>query len=329
MSGDVLPAAIGVAGVGTMGTGIAQLALLCASDTVIVADPDADARTRADGAIRQGLRTMAERGRIEKEAAEHAIGRLRLVDSADAFGPCELVVEAVPERLGLKRETLARIAAAAGPDCTIATNTSSLSVTAIATEVPGPDRVVGMHFFNPPPRMPLVEVVAGLDTAEHAVAVARATAEAMGKRVILASDTPGFVVNRCNRPFSLEALRLVEEGVATPEQVDRICRLGGGFRMGPFELMDLVGVDVAAAVAEALYEQSYGEPRWRPSTLVARMASSGRLGRKTGKGWYPYPADGGPHRRADPPAPSVGGGVVASSSSDARRWRTKWLLPPG
>ena len=241
-------------------------------------------------------------------AATRAIQHLRLEDSVDALAPCDLVIEAIPEQLDLKRDVLARIAAAAGPDCVLATNTSSLSVTAIAAGVPFPSRVVGMHFFNPPPLMPLVEVVAGLDTDRGAIASARATAEAMGKRVVVAADTPGFVVNRCNRPFTLEALRLVEEGIATPEQVDRICRLGGGWRMGPFELMDLVGIDVGVAVSESFYEQSYGEPRWRPSTLAARMAARGHLGRKTGQGWYRYPPDRGSYRPADPPAMAPDGG---------------------
>ena len=265
-------------------------------------------------------------------AATRAIQRLRFEDSVDALAPCDLVIEAIPEQLDLKRDVLARIAAAAGPHCVLATNTSSLSVTAIAAGVPLPSRVVGMHFFNPPPLMPLVEVVAGLDTDRGAIASARATAEAMGKRVIVAADTPGFVVNRCNRPFTLEALRLVEEGIATPEQVDRICRLGGGWRMGPFELMDLVGIDVGVAVSESFYEQSYGEPRWRPSTLAARMGSQGgHLGRKTGRGLVPaIRQTEGSYRPADPPAMAPDGGELdnGSTCSARRRWPARSLPLP-
>jgi 3-hydroxybutyryl-CoA dehydrogenase len=153
-----------------------------------------------------------------------------------------------------------------------------------------------MHFFNPPAKMRLVEVVAGEASTTHALTVAREAGEAMGKHVIDAADSPGFIVNRCNRPFGLEALRAVQDGIATPEQVDRICRMAGGFRMGPFELMDLVGLDVGLAVSSSFYEQSFGEPRWRPSPLVDKRVAAGHLGRKSGRGWYEYP----PGRPADP-----------------------------
>jgi 3-hydroxybutyryl-CoA dehydrogenase len=172
-----------------------------------------------------------------------------------------------------------------------------------------------MHFFNPPQLMQLLEVVAGDASGERALEVARATGEAMGKRVIVATDGPGFLVNRSNRPFGLEALRLVQERIATVEQVDRIMRMGGGFRMGPFELMDLVGLDTGYAVQQSFFAQSFGEPRWRPSPLMARVVAAGRLGRKAGRGWYTYP-DGRP---ADPEPPEPGGGdglvVVAGDSA--------------
>ena len=207
-----------------------------------------------------------------------------------------------------------------------ATNTSSLPVTAMATASRNPERVVGMHFFNPAPLMKLVEVVAGADSGEAALAVARATGEAMGRRVIDAADGPGFLVNRCNRPYSLEALRLLQERVATVEQIDRIARLAGGFRMGPFELMDLVGTDVGLEVSKSFYALSFGEPRWRPSLLAAQLVAAGRHGRKSGRGWYEYPADGSPHRPQDPPAPPVGGGdgivVIAGESALADELRS-------
>ena len=151
----------------------------------------------------------------------------------------------------------------------LASNTSSIPITSIAPAAADPTRVVGMHFFNPAPLMRLVEVIAGLESSEEALAVARAAGEAMGRRVIDASDGPGFIVNRCNRPFGLEALKLVSEGVAGVEEIDRICRMAGGFRMGPFELSDLVGVDVGLEVAKSFHELSFGEPRWRPSPLAA------------------------------------------------------------
>jgi len=192
-------------------------------------------------------------------------------------------------------------------DALLATNTSSLSVTAIAASVPHPERVVGMHFFNPAPVMKLVEVVAGEASSAEAVERAKAAGEAMGRHPIEAADVAGFLVNRCNRPFGLEALRLVQERLATPQQVDRICRLAGGFPMGPFELMDLVGIEVGFEISKSFFEQSYGEPRWRPSPLAERMAASGKHGRKTGRGWYEYPEDG-PHRPDDPEPPEPGGG---------------------
>ena len=195
----------------------------------------------------------------------------------------------------------------------LATNTSSLPVTAIAAGATRPERVVGMHFFNPAPLMALLEVIAGEQTpASAALAVARATGEAMGKRVIDAADGPGFLVNRCNRPFGLEALRLLHRADREPSRtIDRICRLGGGFRMGPFELMDLVGVDVGFDVSRSFYEQSFGEPRWRPSPLSARMVAAGRHGRKTGRGFYDY--DG---RRRAPAGRSRAARAAAPAAAD-------------
>ena len=225
------------------------------------------------------------------------------VRDLEALSTCGLIIEAAPEDLEVKRALFARLAALVESDCVLATNTSSLSVTALAAGLPHPECVVGMHFFNPPAKMRLVELVAGVESSPHALAVAREAGEALGKHVIEAADSPGFVVNRCNRPFGLEALRAVQDGLATPEQVDRICRMAGGFRMGPFELMDLVGLDVGLAVSRSFYEQSFGEPRWRPSPLVARRVAAGHLGRKAGRGWYAYP----PGRPPDPdPAPAIG-----------------------
>ncbi|MBA2256905.1 MAG: 3-hydroxybutyryl-CoA dehydrogenase, partial [Thermoleophilaceae bacterium] len=191
-------------------------------------------------------------------------------------------------------------------DVVLATNTSSILVAVLASAAGRPENVVGMHFFNPPPLMGLLEVVAPDDVSEHALAVARATGEAMGKHVIVAADGAGFLVNRCGRPFGAEALRLLQERVASVEAIDRICRLGGGFRMGPFELMDLVGVDVGLEVARSFHAQSFGEPRWKPSPLQERLVAAGRLGRKSGRGWYRY--EDGAHRPDDDEAPAAGGG---------------------
>src|SRR6202041_216656 len=186
--------------------------------------------------------------------------------------------------------------------CVLASNTSSLLVTAIAAAARHPERVVGMHFFNPAPIMRLLEGVAGEQSQERALALAQTTGEAMGKTVIRAGDGPGFLVNRCNRPFGLEALRLVQEGIADIPTVDRICRLQGGFPMGPLELMDLVGVDTGLEISKSFYEQSFGEPRWRPSQLAARRVAAGHFGRKSGQGYYDYSGDG-PYRPDDPSPP--------------------------
>jgi 3-hydroxybutyryl-CoA dehydrogenase len=304
------PSLIAVLGAGTMGAGIAQLGCQAGIRTRLY-DPVEEARERGAESLRGHLERGVERGRLSREEADRAAECLDVVDSLDALAGCELVIEAAPERLELKQELLGQVAEVCGEECVLASNTSSLLVTAIAAGVPAPERVVGMHFFNPAPVMKLVEVVAGERSGEDALAVARAAGEAMDKRVIDAADGPGFLVNRCGRPFSLEGERLVEERIATPEEIDRICRLGGGFRMGPFELRDLVGVDVSLDVAKSFYEQSFHEPRWKPSQLMVRMVAAGRLGRKCGYGFYRY--GDGPHRPEDPdpPAPGRGDGTVA------------------
>ena len=300
-----VPSRMGVAGAGTMGAGIAQLGCLAGIQTLLH-DPDAAALERGVGAVEAGLRRGAERGRWSEDDATAATGRLRACPALEDLAPCELVVEAAPERVELKRELFARLSEICDHEAVLATNTSSIPVTALASAAARPEQVVGMHFFNPPPLMRLLEVVAADQTAERALAVARATGEAMGRHVIVARDGPGFLVNRCGRPFGAEALRLVQERVATPEQVDRICRLGGGFPMGPFELMDLVGIDVGLEVARSFHEQSFGEPRWKPNPLQERMVAAGRLGRKSGRGWYSY--EGGAGRPEDPEPPPAGGG---------------------
>jgi 3-hydroxybutyryl-CoA dehydrogenase len=291
---------VGVVGAGTMGAGIAQLGALAGVETY-VHDPVADALAAGIEKTRANLAKGAERGRWSAEDADAAAGRLHTAAALDGLEGCDFVIEAAPERLDLKRDLFARLSAIVAPGAVLATNTSSIPVTAIASAASHPERVVGMHFFNPAPLMRLLEVVAGAESGEAALARARALGAAMGKVVIDAADGPGFLVNRVNRPFGLEALRLVTERIATVEQVDRIVRLGGGFRMGPFELMDLVGVDVGFDVSRSFHELSFGEPRWRPSPLSARMVAAGRTGRKSGRGFYDY--RDGPHRPDDPTEP--------------------------
>jgi 3-hydroxybutyryl-CoA dehydrogenase len=289
---------VGIAGAGTMGAGIAQAAVLGGLETVIQ-DPDEAALERGVTRLREGLAKGAERGRWSEDEANGALERLSSGGSGiESLAGSDLVIEAAPEDLELKRELFAALAEACGPETVLATNTSSLSVTAIAAPTPGPERVVGMHFFNPPVLMELVEVVAGDDSSPAALEAATEVVRRMGKTPIRARDSVGFVGNRCLRPFTLEALRMLGEGVGSHEEIDRVYRLGGGFRMGPFELMDLIGVDVNFAVARSFYEQSFGQPRWRPHPIQARMVAAGRLGRKTGRGFYTY--EGERHREPDP-----------------------------
>jgi 3-hydroxybutyryl-CoA dehydrogenase len=290
------PDVIGVVGAGTMGAGIAQLAAATGARTLLH-DPVPDALQRGAQRARDGLERWREKGRLERDP-----GPVEEVAELEALAPAGLVLEAAPERLELKRDMFARLSAIA-PGAVLASNTSSIPITAIAGAAADPSRVVGMHFFNPPPVMRLVEVVAGLESSAEALEVARATARAMGKRAIDAADVTGFLVNRCNRPFGLEALKLLQERIAGVETIDAIVR-GAGFRMGPFELQDLVGIDVGYEIALSFHEQSFGEPRWRPSPLSARMVAAGRLGRKSGRGWYAYPRDAPP----DPEPPAIGGG---------------------
>jgi 3-hydroxybutyryl-CoA dehydrogenase len=301
-----LPSRLGVVGAGTMGAGIAQLGCLARIET-LMHDPVPGALERGEKSVRSGLAKGAERGRWSDDDAREGGDRLRLCERLEDLADCEIVIEAAPERPDLKRELFERLSDICGEDTVLASNTSSILVSSLAAAAARPENVVGMHFFNPPPLMKLLEVIAAAQTSERALDMARAVGEAMGKTVIVASDGPGFLVNRCGRPVNGESLRLLQERVATIEQIDRIARLGGGFRMGPFELMDLVGIDVGYEVARSFNEQSFGEPRWKPSMLQARMVAAGTLGRKTGSGWYSY-EKGKPHRPEDEDPPEPGGG---------------------
>jgi 3-hydroxybutyryl-CoA dehydrogenase len=333
------PETIGVAGAGTMGAGIAQLACLSGA-TTLLHDPIPDALDRGLQQIKNHLERGAARGRWSAEDAAAAAERLERAEALEDLAPCQLVIEAAPERLELKQDLFAKLAdEVVSEDCVLATNTSSLLVTAVASRVKRPERVVGMHFFNPAPLMRLLEVVAGAESAEPALQTAREAGQAMGKIVIDAVDGPGFLVNRCNRPFGLEGQRLVQDRVASIEDVDRICRMEGGFRMGPFELSDLVGVDVGLDVARSFYEQSFAEPRWRPSQVVVKTVAAGWAGRKAGRGYYDYSEGTDAYRPPDPDPLPVGGGdgivVIAGSSPLAAELREQaaaadWeVLNPG
>jgi 3-hydroxybutyryl-CoA dehydrogenase len=278
---------IGVVGAGTMGAGIAQVAALGGYETRLH-DPVAGALETGMRRLHQSLAKGASKGMWSDREADDASTRVGATASLGDLGECDLVIEAAPEDLELKRELFAALADACGPEAILASNTSSLPITPIAAGVPRRERVVGMHFFNPPALMKLVEVVATTDSAPAALDATTAVGLRMGRTPIRAKDSPGFIANRLARPFTLESLRMLAAGVADAATIDRVCRLGGGFRMGPFELIDLIGLDVNLSVARSFYAQG-GEPeRWRPSPIQEGLVAEGRLGRKSGQGFYDY-----------------------------------------
>ncbi|HEX5927988.1 MAG TPA: 3-hydroxyacyl-CoA dehydrogenase NAD-binding domain-containing protein [Solirubrobacterales bacterium] len=290
-------ARVGVVGAGTMGRGIAQIAGLAGYETQLY-EPDPEALEDGQILLGEELSKGVERGRWSDAEGSDAVERIYPGGEIGELAGCDLVVEAVPEDLELKRTVFLNVAAVCGPKAVLASNTSSLRIAEIATEVPSPERVVGMHFFNPPALMKLVEVVAAERSAEWALTAANEVAVRMGRTPIRAKDSPGFVANRLARPFSLEALRILGDGVADAERIDRIVRLGGGFRMGPFELLDLIGLDVNLTIARSFFAQG-GEPeRWRPSPIQERLVDEGKLGRKSGEGYYAYGE--GTERELDP-----------------------------
>ena len=288
---------VGVIGAGTMGAGIAQIAALAGYETRLH-DPVPAALETGISRMRAALTKGAAKGLWSEPEAEEASARAGAAASFEDLCECDLVIEAAPEDLELKRGLFAALAEICGSDAILATNTSSLPVTAISEGVPAPERIVGMHFFNPPALMKLVEVVSTERSSEAALGTTAEVGRRMGRTPIRAKDSPGFIANRLARPFSLESLRMLAEGVADAETIDRVVRMGGGFRMGPFELIDLIGLDVNLSVARSFYDQG-GEPeRWRPSPIQERMVGDGHLGRKSGKGFYEY--RDGPYRQSDP-----------------------------
>ncbi len=290
---------LGVVGAGTMGSGIALTALL-ADMYVTLYDVNLQMLERAWSYID---RYLARKSRSSN------LSRLKLTSEWEDLGKANFIIEAVPEDLALKQDLFSRLDASCPPPTILATNTSTLAVTAIAASAQHPERVVGMHFFNPAPVMPLVEVVRAAQTDTATLQAASAAAKLLGKTPIEVRDIPGFIVNRVARPFYGEALRLAGEGIASYEIIDRIVRLGGGFKMGPFQLMDLIGIDVNLAATQSMYEQTYGEPRYRPYYLQVQMVQQKALGRKTGRGFYLYDAE---PTFDDPPRPPVGLGAKAA-----------------
>lgn len=278
---------VGVVGAGTMGAGIAQVCLQAGHD-VLLFDVDHEAIERGRGRIAEGLQRLVDKGRLPADGRERMLAALRDAHSLEGLAEeSDIVIEAALENLDLK-ETVFRALGSATPMADVlATNTSALSVTDIGDASGHADRVVGLHFFNPAPVMPLVEVVVGDRTSQHTVAQAAQFATDLGKTAVVCRDSPGFIVNRVNRPFTLEGLRMLEEGEAGVEQIDQAIR-AAGYPMGPFELMDLVGVDVNLAVATALWQGFDEAIRFTPSQIQRDLVAAGNLGRKTGQGFYRY-----------------------------------------
>ncbi|MEO8562745.1 MAG: 3-hydroxyacyl-CoA dehydrogenase NAD-binding domain-containing protein [bacterium] len=292
---------VGVVGAGAMGRGIAQVAA-AAGHRVVLGDMDTFAVTRAREAVRASLDRDVTKGKLERASADETFARIGaagdLSGGMEAFARCGVVIEAIVEQLDAKRALFGGLEAVVDVSCVLATNTSSLSVAAIGAACARAERVVGVHFFNPATVMPLVEIVPAITTSPAHVEWARALVHGWGKTTVVATDTPGFIVNRIARPFYGESLRILEEGIADVATIDWAMRELGGFRMGPFELMDFIGNDVNFAVTTSVFESFFYDPRYRPALTQRRLVEAGLFGRKRERGYYDYRAD------AIAPAPS-------------------------
>ena len=294
---------VGIVGAGAMGRGIAQIAAQAGS-AVMLMDAQAGAAEKARDAVCGQWDKLAEKGRISTGVADGHKARLSVAGALADLAGCDLVIEAIVERLDVKKALFADLEAIVSAHTVLASNTSSLSVTAIAAALKHPERFAGYHFFNPVPLMKVVEVIAGLKTSSNVCGALSQYARQMGHTPVQAQDTPGFIVNHAGRGYGTEALRIVGEGIADFATIDRILRDQAGFKLGPFELMDLTALDVSHPVMESIYHQYYEEDRYRPSVITAQRLAGGMLGRKTGEGFYRYEA-GTPQIQAEAPAPEV------------------------
>jgi 3-hydroxybutyryl-CoA dehydrogenase len=276
-----------VFGAGTMGRGIAQLCAQAGLDTLLF-DSRAGAVEETIAAIGKGLEGLVAKGRMTADTRSAALSRLKPITSFDESKAAGIVIEAIVEDIAAKRALFGELETRLAPDAVIATNTSSLSVTEVAAACANPARVAGLHFFNPPPLMKLVEVIGGLRTDPSVVEALVGFARRIGKHPIVATDSPGFVVNHAGRAYGPEALRIVAQGIASPQEVDTLMKETAGFRMGPFELLDLIGADVTHAVMVSIFEQYFDEPAYQPSAQMAVRVAGGLLGRKTKQGFYNY-----------------------------------------
>ncbi|HYD56323.1 MAG TPA: 3-hydroxyacyl-CoA dehydrogenase [Burkholderiales bacterium] len=292
-----------VVGAGTMGRGIAQVLAQGGARTLLL-DAQPGAAAKARDAIASALDKLAEKSKLPAAQARAIAGRIEVVDSLDAFSAAHVVIEAIVEEIGAKRALFSSLESIVGEQCILATNTSSLSVTAMAAACKRPGRVAGYHFFNPVPVLKIVEVVDGVRTEPWATDALTTLAKRFGHTPVRCKDTPGFIVNHAGRAFVPESLRVLSEGVADFATIDRILVDAAGFRIGPFGLMDLVGLDIAHGVMKSMYQQYFEEPKYRPTFLAEPRVAAGLLGRKTGRGWYEYGKDGAMVAVPEAPAPA-------------------------
>ena len=277
---------VGVLGAGTMGHGIAHVSATAGFE-VLLYDVTLELAQTGVAKIRKNLEVGVEKKKVTPADRDAALQRIKPTASLSDLAGCQLTIEAVPEKIELKQKLFAQLSALCAPDALLASNTSSLSLTEIAAAATQPQRVVGMHFFNPVHLMKLLEVVRAFQTSDETIAAARAYAEKIGKQVVVVKDSPGFASTRLGVAVGLEAVRMLEEGVATAEDIDRAMELGYGYPMGPLKLGDLVGLDVRLAIAEYLYAE-LGSPTFRPPQLLKKMVRAGKLGKKSGEGFYKY-----------------------------------------
>ncbi len=282
---------IGVIGSGTMGSGIAQVAATAGCEVKLF-DSSPDALKNSEAKLGGILNRLVEKGRINPDEKNAILSRITYVNSIKELKPSALVVEAIIEDLEAKQNLFSELQNHVAEEAVLATNTSSLSVSAIASALERPERCLGMHFFNPVPLMKLVELIPAIQTGESVLKEMSELLKSWGKTVAVAKDTPGFIVNRVARPFYGEALRIFEEGLASVQYIDESLKSLGGFRMGPFELMDFIGNDVNYAVTESVFQAFYNDPRYRPSFTQKRLVEAGYLGRKSRRGYYNYDAEG-------------------------------------
>ncbi len=278
---------IGVLGAGSMGAGIAQVAST-AGHKVVLFDTNEKALQVADAKLIKILARLVEKGRIDQKKSDAIHSNIELATSMQAFSECGLIIEAIIENLDIKKSVFKSLEEITTKDCILATNTSSLSVTSIAASCQYSERIIGIHFFNPAPLMPLVEIIPAIQTSQETTSKAKSIIDSWGKKTVLAKDTPGFIVNRVARPFYGEALRIYEEGIADFATIDWAMTALGGFRMGPFTLMDYIGNDVNYIVTETVFAAFYYDPRYKPSLTQKRHSEAGWLGRKSGRGYFDY-----------------------------------------